>query len=228
VTDEPEPATVEWGAAEPRGRVSAMTGALSGAPIRARWRRPAVWALAGLGALAMFGSLVGDWQVISEDILANGGDDQAFGVGWLPGWGIWWMFAATLLPILVGLTLFAQPAINGHARMIGLVSAGVVLVVLAAASRNITRDSIYSGFGSEFEISAGRGLHLAFVAVALLAAAMWLASPGVVGDGAGSTDNPGGSRRRWWSRSEPDEVTGVDDGPHDLSVDPAEPDTLQR
>lgn len=240
VTSEPEATTVEWGVSDRRpARFETLAGV--------RWRPSLLWALAGVGALAGFGSLVGEWLVIfpPEGFGPPDGDRrQALGPGQLAGWGAWWILSATVLSIVVALTLFGQPAIRAYTRTVGLATAGVLAAVLVAATTGLSGMSPYQSFvfDDEYDYHTGRGLHLAFVFLALLGAALWLARPGSDAARAPTddpTDDPDGGpqaddrrrsgHRRWW-RAGPERAERADavhDGPHDLSVGPAEPDTLQ-
>lgn len=199
VTEHPEPSVVEWGRV-PR---------LAGAP--ARWRRPAVWLLAALGAAAMFGSMVLEWQVIDEGRLGGppGGGLQQ-GVGAISAWGTSWLIGAMALAVCVVLSLAAPPTVRAVTRLAGLAVSAVLVFFLAGAAVDLGRSSPFFSGSMELEPTLGRGLFLAFASVGLLATALWL-SPG---------DGPDDRPMPWRRRDTPD---GPAAARADLTVTAAEP-----
>lgn len=181
------------------------------------WHPAVPRALAGLGGVAMFGSLVGEWQVVTPpagDLPGDGAGGDAFGLAYTLVWGMGWVVGGMLLAVCGGLTLAGQPAMRRYARTIGLVVAAVNLGILAAAAASLDGESLFVAPVQGVEITLGRGVYAAFASVLLIGAALWLArtEPTV--------------RRR----PEPEPVVGA--GPPDLTVGPAEPivrptDTLQ-
>jgi hypothetical protein len=226
VTDETRAtSTVEWGAGDRGGRLAALA--------TRRWRRSLVRALAGLGALAMIGSLVAPWQLLDSDLIygsGSGEDDLLIGPGRIAGWGMWWIFSITVLAILVTLTLLGRQTLATHTRTVGLAASVVMLIVLVAATISLRDDALFGFFPVDVEADLGRGLHLAYVTLVLFGAALWLAAPAAAvtagSDGTGEGD-PGRVRRpgAWWRDGE--RKGPVREGPRDLSVEPATPDTLQ-
>jgi hypothetical protein len=193
-----EPAIVEWGG-ERRPMLSRLAG----------WYHPGLpWSLAGLGAVAMFGSLIGEWQVIDSSFTQSVIGTESIGLGSTPVWGVSWLFGATLLAVCSGLALAGQPQLRGFARTIGLAVATVQLGILVAATVNLSQQSALSFIDDSVEISLGRGLYAAFACVLLFGAALYLSmttaakTPAVVAEpvrGAGGR------------------------GPEDLVVGPADP-----
>jgi hypothetical protein len=210
----PEPAVVEWGS-ERRGLLDRLVGARG-------WHPAIPRVLAGLGALAMFGSLIGEWQVVEQRFTPEVGDDvvesQSLGIGVMFVWGMGWLVGAMLLGVCTVLALTGQPPIRRHARAIGLAVAAVQLGILAGAVVNLNDETVFGGVSDVgVEISLGRGLYAAFASVLLIAAALYLAR---------MEPTP---RQRPASDQEPPASV---DGPADLVVGPAEPmvrptDTLQ-
>jgi hypothetical protein len=229
-TPEPEPTVVEWGAARP--------GVLDRLMRPRGWQPRVPWLLAGLGALALFGSLIAEWQVTSlpgpgfSDEPA-GREDYAVGVVALGTWGVVWLVGATALAVCLAVTIAGQDPLRPTARTIGLAIAAVQVPVLVAASLDLARASAMSAvFGlvgpglPEFEVALGRGLFAAYAGVVLVGAALWLArpvpapavAPGSVPAPAGPGSVPGGGAAGEVAPAGPD-----DDGPADLAVAPAEP-----
>lgn len=184
----PEPAVVEWGSARSAGWAqladrdwwSRRFGWHRGA---AWWRRLA-WVLAGLGALALFGSLVGEWQVLHQDApdFAFPGEESdperlALGIGSVLVWGTGWLVGGLLLAACAALALAGQPPLRSHARTVGLALAAVELVLLAGAAVALTEESLYTLGRPEIEISLGRGVYAAVASVVLLGGALFLAGP---------------------------------------------------
>lgn len=182
-----EPAVVEWGS----GRVGGWALA-DGAWWRRRfgwsrtpgWSRRLAWVLAGLGALALFGSLVGEWQVLHQDAadFAFPGEESdperlALGIGSVLVWGTGWLVGGLLIAACAALALAGQPPLRSHARTVGLALAAVELVLLAGAAVALTEESLYALGQPEIEISLGRGVYAAVASVVLLGGALFLAGP---------------------------------------------------
>jgi hypothetical protein len=175
----------------------------------ARWWHPGIpWALAGLGGLAMFGSLIGEWQVIPV------GEDQGFpeldqfelGIGMLVGWGPAWLGGALLLATCAGLALVGTPPLRGYARSVGIVLAGVLLGFLVGAAVQLDQQSIWDPT-VQSDIQLGRGVYAAFASVALMGAGIFLS----------------GDRRIGKAPLLAEPVEPPADAPDDLAVGPAEP-----
>ncbi len=180
----------------------------------------------------MIGSLVGPWQVFDSELFGVP-ETLGLGPGRLASWGTWWIFAATVLSTLVALTLVGRPAPATGTRAIGLVTCVVVAVILVAATISLAENSQLGFLPGDVEPATGWGLHLAYVTLILFGAALWLAAPAAPAeaDTAGShgTDEGAPARARrpgaWWSDGERQDP--LNEGPRDLSVEPATPDTLQ-
>jgi hypothetical protein len=193
----PEPAVVEWGS-ERRGVLDRLTG----------WQHPRLsWALAVLGAVAMFGSLIGEWQVIDDPSIVTDAvvtDQFDVAIADTTVWGTGWLLGAMLLAICAGLGLAGQPAIRPYARTVGLVVAAVQLGILVAAAVNLSQDSVLLYDDETVEVTFGRGVYAAFASVLLIGAALYLArAPG--------------------PRTKPAAEPARRTGPEDLVVGPAEP-----
>jgi hypothetical protein len=150
---------------------------------------------AAVGGVALFASLISEWQITAMDTDLNGvvsgthpipasiGDLGAFGAGYLVG-----LF---LLVAAVALVLFGPPAVRTYARLLGLSASGVLFGLLAAiyadlgdVSRSIER--IYTLMeGDQPELTYGRGIWCAVFGVAAMTLALYLAgrhAPQVVAD----------------------------------------------
>lgn len=121
----------------------------------------------------------------------------------------------------MGLALRGAPAVRQHARLAGLgLAAGVLGVLVATASslEQLARRILFFVGEQRLQVEHGRGLVSAFVAVALLAAALHLAGRAAGGtptDGEPDDDRP--ERRR---RADEDDVPPA---PADLTVQPTVP-----
>jgi hypothetical protein len=202
---EPPVAVVEWGTETPR-----LTSLR-----RMRWWHPAIPAvLAGLGSLALFGSLVGEWQVVTEQFdesfLADESAQTTSGIGQTLVWGPAWLVGATLLASCVGLALFGPSPMRRYTRAVGLALAGALLIVLVGAVQDLRQEYLYYAGVEGLEVSVGRGVYAAFGTVALFGLAL-----GLAGIGARTEPAPVPAQR---SGPPPDS-----DGPDDLTVGPAEP-----
>lgn len=176
------PAVVEWGDAD------ADAGPYRPAADRPRRDRPVVLVVAGVGALALFASLLSEWQSTtvraglfgppdaqnadSRVLLSSVGDLDAWGGGFLAG-----------LVTLVGATavlLFGPPAAAHLTRVLSLSSAGVLLALLTGLAVDLGQRSMalgnlaHVGELAGYKLDLGRGVICAFIGVAALAIAAWL------------------------------------------------------
>ncbi|RGC68722.1 hypothetical protein C5N14_12055 [Micromonospora sp. MW-13] len=231
-------AVVEWGGPEPTppGRAGRSLAGLG------RDRRLPLLP-AGLGVAAAFASLVGEWLVMT---VPNGGPEGNAtlrvpgGVSDVGGFGVGYLVGLFALAAAVALALRGTPAVRHNARVAGLALAAALLGVLVATAFSLDDSGQRTFFYSPedgFRIEYGRGLVMAFVACALLAAALHLAGrvpvPGPTGresapvDGAGPADpeaepEPG----HWgWRGGPPRSGRDADlpAAPADLTVQPTVP-----
>jgi hypothetical protein len=254
MADDPTPSVeqaddvVEWGADdEDEGR-------RDGSPLRGKAAAPrrvfraltrdprVVPVIAGLSAVAVFASLVGEWQLVEiQDDPSQPTRQVSGGVAALGAFGTAYLIGAFALTTCVALVLFGRPAARTHARVVGLALAGAVAALLVATVTQL--DALGTPFNGYFqfptapEATVGRGLEAAFAGIGLAALALYLAGrmpawaaaeppapepATAVPDAAGS--GPSASHDGWRRPRpgpDPDEVPA----PLDLSVGPAAPFT---
>lgn len=244
-----EPEIVQWGSAPERpSRLRWLVD-----PAGRGWRDQRVaWALAALGALALFGSMLDTWQVATIPADTFGSDEQEITaqLAALGSWGAAWMVFVTALVAGTGLAAFGSPALRPAARSIGLAIAGAQVGLLVVMTVSIGQSSALDNlFGFQFqqvelEYQFGRGIYLAYLGLALVGVALWWVQPQpgtAVAPGAAiapvtATAEPAGtpgavSGEPVLVPPQPGPVPGPDGqpddpgGPVDLRVGPAEPFT---
>ena len=232
--DRPAPRRRRWNAGE----------VLSGLAADPR----AVPLAAAVGAVALFGSLMSEWQITVMDTTPfgeNRGGNRPLpaGIGELGALGGGYLAGLFVLAAATVLVLFGPAAGRRHARLVGLASGGVLLAVLAALAGSLDDtsravDTIFTLDMDEnqLQLSYGRGLWCGFVGVAAVLLALHLAGrhrapdeaagpaaePPVDADAA----PPAGAPVVWsWRRprAEPDEQPP--DAPFDLTVSSTKPFT---
>jgi hypothetical protein len=217
---QPETAVVEW---DP-GRWWA--GRL--VPPSWRWRLGPV--LAGLGTLAMFGSLLGEWQTTritaetGESFFSGDRREVQVGLAELGVWGVGWLVGAMVLTTAVALVVLGGGALRPTVRTAGLAGAGVLLMVLVATTVYLRAGGPYRGDifglgGEQHEYSLGWGLVVAYGTVVLMAAALWSTRVVLAGDPHLSTGAAGPVP----GRADPAADYA---GPADLTVTPTGPTVL--
>ena len=237
----PTETVVEFGAPEPAARE------------RRRWSateiivglgsdRRTVPLAAAVGAVALFASLISEWQVTllksseTENVL-GGNRPVPAGLADLGALGTGFLAGLFLLAGAVVFVLFGPPAGRPWARLAGLTVAGVEAAVLGALAHDLssaTRSPLglfAAGMPEEqVNLTYGRGLWCALVGVGAVALALWLAGRHLptappAGDApeAEAADPP----EEIWSwrrpRTTPDEETP--DAPIDLTVTSVSPFT---
>ncbi|BCL14796.1 hypothetical protein [Micromonospora sagamiensis] len=210
------PAVLEWGTPDPAPeRLTRTVAGLGRDP-----RLPVV--LVGLGGAAALASLMGEWLVMT--LPENGPEGSGrlrvpSGVSEVGGFGV------TYLVGLLGLAGAAALALGGtrdarrNARVLGSGLAVALLALLVAAAVSLddsTRRSLFYSADSGFQVEYGRGLVMAFVAVALLGSALRLSGsadrgPGQeAGDGSRSPEH--GSAARDEAADSPEHGSAAQDG----------------
>jgi hypothetical protein len=197
---------------------------------------------AGLGAAAAFASLVGEWLVMT---VPNGGPEGAtplrvpVGVSDFGGFGTGYVVGLCGLVAAVALALRGTVAARRNARVAGLALAAAVfglLVATAFALDEAGQRTLYYSVEDGVTVEQGRGLVMAFVACALLAAALHLAGrldgPHAVVTAPDTEDPPADESeptpgRSWRRRSGARRAAARDEelppAPADLTVEPTAP-----
>ncbi|WP_329105905.1 hypothetical protein OG792_33950 [Micromonospora sp. NBC_01699] len=229
-------ATVEWGDQdEPRrpGRRGDLLARLGRDP-------RLVPVVAGIGAVAIFASLVGEWTIM---LAPNFGPDGGtvgrtpIGVSDSTNFGSAYLFGIFGIVGCLALVIFGTAAVRRNVRVLGLALTGTVLAVLVAAS--LTLDDVSRlGLGEDtgLRIEYGRGLVMAYVGTAVLGLALYLAGrlvgpdPVPTGSSATGVDGVGSAEsapeaafswRRPMGSGGPDDE--LDEAPRDLTVGPTTP-----
>ncbi|MEU4419175.1 hypothetical protein AB0F81_00990 [Actinoplanes sp. NPDC024001] len=185
---------------------------------------------AGLGAVAVFASLISEWQVTSvEQIAFEDEEEQRQETQLLPtdlfdlgGIGGAYLVGLFLLVISVLLVLFGPAAGRRYARLAGFGVGGLLLALLVAMvhllgseTRLISRYFSMQLPTEQTQVEYGRGLWCALAGVAAGLLALWLTSREPETD-----DGP-----RWVRSSyeEDDDDEPSPDAPLDLTIAPSTP-----
>jgi hypothetical protein len=193
---------------------------------------------AAVGGVALFASLVSEWQITMVDTSRfnseSGTRPLTVGLADLGALGTGFLTGLFLLVIAVVLVLFGPAAGRGYARLIGLSTGGVLIALLAALASTLdNRTQAVEGiFVLEFEqdqleLSYGRGIWCAFVGVAAVLLALYLSArhaPPIVP--ASETDVIDEPPPVWsWRRPRTDADERPPDEPFDLTVTSTRPFT---
>lgn len=219
---------------------------------RLRADRRVVPTVAGVAAVAALGSLVTEWRIWALDRASESGlpeqQELTTGVPGLGAVGAGYLVGLTALAACVVLALFGAGPVRRHCRLVGLAVAGVLAATLLSASVYLeqvggTIDAVILNNGTPAALMAyGRGLYLAYAAVAAAALALYLVQPdrrtagrrpadepasspddgypGEAGTGDGDADEFGPDWPWRAPRAVPDRIGP---GPVDLTVEPAAP-----
>jgi hypothetical protein len=235
MSQEQSPAVVEFGPASgppdtPEVRRPMLSRLLAGSRLDDR----TVPALAGLGAVAVFVSLVSPWQssTIESNEVVNGPQQQTAEIGltYLGTWGPAYLIGVFAVVACAALVLFGAPAVRRHARLAGLGVAGALFAMVVALAVELSQNSlIYPAYFVEQQpptSSPRTGLYLALGGVAALGVALYFAGqlppPAHAGEDAGGgaeTPSLWRWRRNGKAGPDPDEPPP----PADLTVMPTRP-----
>ncbi|GAB1688474.1 hypothetical protein [Krasilnikovia sp. M28-CT-15] len=241
-----QPAVVEFGrddesgAGRPRRHVTAWAAGLAA-------DRRLVPLAAALGGVALFASLMSEWQVTAVDATVFG--DGQVGTKPLPATladlGVWGAgYLAGMFPLVAAVVLVLlgpQPG-RRYARLAGLSTAGVQLALLAGVAAHLRHTSGVLGNvftiqlgDDQLKLTYGRGIWCALFGVAATMLALYLAGrhlgPGVDPEPADGAEAPAASPVWSWRRPRDTDDEGPPEAPHGLTVTPAQPfppDTAER
>lgn len=212
-----DPVVVEFGPEPPPARrTSLVTGLASD--------RRIVPLAAALGGLALFASLVSEWQVTKIDATVfrdtqTGSRTFRATVAELDGWGTAYLVGLFLLTAAVVLTLAGPVPGRAYARLTALSAGGVLLAVVAAVWPSLDETTWIAGQldvsgleGDQMQLTMGRGPWCAAVGIVLALAAMYLAGRRVPEAPAASS----------WRHPPAEEEEGPPDAPFELTVAPAQ------
>jgi hypothetical protein len=176
------PEVVQWGGEESPAR-PARTPQRSLAALASD--RRLVPTAAALGAVALFGSLISEWQITAIDGTAFGAGEVgprpvAVGIADLGAWGGGYLAGLFLLVAATVVMLFGPPAGRVYARLAALSCGGVLLALLAAlltelgdTSRALSYATVLTLEADQIALTSGRGGYCAVAGVlAVLLAAV--------------------------------------------------------
>ncbi|MFK3982511.1 hypothetical protein ACI2K4_19305 [Micromonospora sp. NPDC050397] len=229
-------AMVEWGDQAETGRPGGRGDLLTRLARDARL----VPVVGGLGAVAAFASLVGEWTVTR--VPGAGADGLPAGrvpagIAEVGNFGTAHLVGVSGVVCCLALVLFGSPGSRRNARVLGLAISGALLAVLVAATLTMDDTARLGLYATDpnLRIEYGRGLVTAYVATGLLGLALLLAGrvgvPVPVEDrpAAGATDGPEPagvepeSPFSWRRQGTGDPDDDLDEGPRDLTVGPTAP-----
>ena len=205
--------------------------------------RRAVPLAATVGAVAVFASLISEWQVTQVDsdqfaggTPAGGSRPLPAGVTDLGALGGAYLVGLFVLTGAIVLLLYGPLPVRRYARLIGLSTGGVLIAMLAAltASLGDTSRTVLAVVAVQFEedqiqIAYGRGLWCAFFGVAAVLLASYLAGrhePSVVVADQEEPEAVEAAPVVWsWRRPQDTTDEGPPDPPFGLTVTSAKPFT---
>jgi hypothetical protein len=227
-------AVVEFGPDDtdmPRRRLPAAGAFLS----RLGADRRLVPLAAALGGLALFGSLISEWQLTQVDATVFG-DSQVgsrplvTSLADLGGWGGGYLAGLFLLVPAVVLTLFGPAAGRRYARLTALSVGGVLLAMVVAISSDLGDTSRILGQlnvinldADQVAISTGRGVWCAAAGVALVLVAMILAGRHTVAVPEEAAEAEPEAPAWSWRRPAAGPEDEPPEAPFGLTVGPAKP-----
>jgi hypothetical protein len=226
-------------------------------PLRRRWNlsgfaaslfgdRRVVPLAAVLGGVAVFASLVSEWQITSVDTTAFGGGQSGLqpvptDLVDLGSWGAGYLAGLFILAGATVLALFGPAPGRRYARLVGLSTGGVLLGLLAALAPTLNDVSRTLGYIIRYELdsgsvqqTSGRGVWCAFVGVGLAMLALYLAGrhgPPILAEptGAGTPSVADEPPPVWsWRRPPAEEEDASPAEPFDLTVTSTTPFTSRN
>jgi hypothetical protein len=243
----PQESVVEFGPEAGASRPPRRRWSFSALAVGLAGDRRLVPIAAVLGGVALFASLVSEWQVTSIDSAQFGGtvagnQPVPTDVGQLGAWGAGYLVGLFVLVGAAVLLFFGPPPGRRYAWLAGLSSGGLLLALLLALAPTLddtsrTLDAIFK-FGlsdTQFQLSTGRGVWCALIGVAAVTLAIYLAgrdlppwSAAAPADADASAENgvPAAPPTVWsWRQPRTAEDEQPPDAPFDLTVTSTTPFT---
>jgi hypothetical protein len=231
---------VEFGAEPDQARPGRRRWSSAGVVAGLATDRRVVPLAALLGAFALFGSLISEWQITAVDASAFGGAETGnrtvtAGIADLDGWGGGYLAGLFVLVAATVLVLFGPPAGRRYARLVGLSCGGLLLAMLAAIAQSLKGASralelVYSIAlnNDQLQLSYGRGIWCGAVGVAAVTLALYLAgryTPAAPSTVESDPADPADPLPTVWSWRRPREDERPPEEPFDLTVSPTTPFT---
>jgi hypothetical protein len=182
---EPQESVIEFGAEAPAARPSRPRWNSAGVAAAVAGDRRTVPFLAVLAGVAVFASLVSEWQITAVSTALIGDAEGTVrpvpaGVGDLGAWGGGYLVGLFLLAGTTVLAMFGPTAGARYARLVGLSTGGVLFAMLVALASTLGETSLISGVFAglaspdQFQPSFGRGIWCALFGVAAATLALYL------------------------------------------------------
>jgi hypothetical protein len=214
---------------------------LTGAAASLAGDRRVVPLSAVLGGVALFASLISEWQVTLVDTSVFGATEAGLlpvptDLGDLGSWGAGYLAGLVALVPATVLVLFGPPPGRRYARLLGLSTGGMLLGLLAALEPTLNGVSRTMGYVLRFQpqlgraqVTTGRGIWCAIAGVVAVMLALYLAgrhAPRAAAERLAADDDADEPEAVWsWRRpAEPDEDRPPAD-PFDLTVTSTRPFT---
>jgi hypothetical protein len=200
---------------------------------------------AAIGAVALFGSLISEWQVTEIDVANFNSTDAGLrpipsDVIDLGSWGAGYLVGLFALVGAMVLVLFGPLSGRRYARLLGLSTGGLLLALLAALEPSLDEVSRTLGYAIRYQLSSddlhihtGRGVWCALLGVAAFMLALIVAGRQIPPDVTENAADPAASVAEppavWSWRRPPtaaeDAAERPPDAPFDLTVTPTKPFT---
>jgi hypothetical protein len=229
-----QPEVVEWGDADATGDPEPDRPSFAGVAGDPR----VVMVAAVLGGLALFGSLISEWQITSIDGVAFGAGEVGLrplsvGLVELGAWGGGYLAGLFVLVAATVLMIFGPPAGRAYARLVTLSTGGMLLALLAAMlmelgenTRALSIATVLNNQELQLVLAYGRGGYCAVAGVLAVTLAAVLAGrhlPAAVPAVRQATTETPETDDDVWRR--PADEDGAPEAPYQLEVSATPPFT---
>jgi hypothetical protein len=223
--ESPRESVVEFGAEPPGARRIRPRWSTTGFAVAVGSDRRAVPLAAMVAAVALFGSLVSEWQVtaVNTGDAAPGLHSVATYVADLGAWGGAYLVGLFILAATTVVAMFGPAAGARYAYLVGLSTGGVLLAMLTALVSTLgTTSRINAVFflpdgADQFRPSYGRGVWCALFGVAVAMLALYLTGrhtpPAAAPEPNAAGDDHAAPLPPAWSWRRPRVAGGDDEGP---------------